>query len=200
MNVALNAGFASKYFVTDAERGVACAADPALFIAARTVDVEQVAAFFGFLAAGATWQASDHAKRAAAALRAVVDADFSAADALAGDRPLVILAEGFADKLLPALKIIKLRGLRPVLAVAVPDGRQQLATGVAALAATGAAGSAVFVADDRLAAGVPVARGVTVVSGLNQTVLSAGLSAEQIIAAHPAMCSGPVDAVDEPLI
>jgi len=197
MERTIAAGFASPYFITQPDRAVAYMAEPAVLFCRRAVTLSYLAAWLG---AWADRPASAPSavlrppprpgervgeERALKALREIVECG-KPAEALPFPHPLLVMAEGLDKLALAALLVVKLRGLCQTLAVEASGGRFDVAeTRHWLVQGLTTPPGPILSARDGDLAGFGQVRGLWVVSGMTETVLSSEGDCARILARHP---------------
>lgn len=181
MKLVLDRGFASVYFVTDPDLGLATLTGPCLLLAQRILRLEDLARFI------VRTQTRDEA-RIPDAVQMLQDvlADQPLSRSVEVNAPLLVIAYGFAPDLLAVMKRLKLRGLAELLALSgglfpseLDELFQQLFDKFRA--------SLVYAEGGREVLAFRALSGLAVVSGLRFTVLSTDLSSAQIVQAYPGL-------------
>lgn len=196
MNLALDIGLASVYFITDPDRGIAMLQSPRLLLASRTLSLEDFARFIA--RSQRTGGQKDDAR--------FPDALQMLNDVLAEDRPsspifvnepILVIACDIEAGLLSGLKRLKLRGFARLMAVKEGIGSTVIEAAVTQLY-LGFRDRLVYAEGGReLLAFGPVA-GLCVVSGLRKTVLSTEKDCQAIMRSYPDLAAD-VSGVIEPI-
>jgi hypothetical protein len=190
MERTIAAGFATPYFITQPERAVACMEGPAALFCRRVLTLKDLAAWLGafvYKTDGAPAGEQAGAERALKALREIIECG-KPAEALPLPHPLLVLSEGLDRQSLAALLLVKLRGYRQTLALDASGGRFDV-TETRDWLIHGAtwAPEPVLSSRDGDVAGFGQVRGLRVVSGVKETVLSTEDDCERILARHPSL-------------
>ena len=209
MNMEYPIGLASPYFITEADRAIACIRDPAMLICRNRLTLDTFSRFLAFLhrdgpasRAGSSLFKSDKPtappspplERARRMLHAIaVEKQWPAAtDCVFVEEPLVVLGNPIDPDVLLALTVMKLRGFIRSLAVDVSADSASLPALIETLAQEEYAKTSIFMPEGGACIGFRVLSGLAVVSGLRATVIATGLSMNEILHQHPGLPNAPL--------
>jgi hypothetical protein len=198
-DIQLNAGVASKYFVTDLKRGLALMERPWVLVATRQLDLEHWAEALAVVqareAASLFGSPNPDVPATVVALTDMVHDRVPDKD-LGVRTPLFILANGIQKEALASMKVLQLRCLCRIIAL---DGSALKFDDAATSLGPEFRSQPVF-RNDVLEVSAPT-RGLCVVSGFHKTVISANKNSRGIIGAFPELVMIDVATLtDEPIL
>ena len=206
MNVKLPVGMVTPYFITQADRSIAELENPAVLVSHEPLVLDTLALFLTFLnedppppkpkqgfkffgkkeafSAPALPPALD---RAHTMLRAITVENRwpKPEESVYTTHPIVVLANTLQLDALQALTVMKLRGFMQSVALDISTCPDIVPGFLDLLSREKPADTLVFTASRGIAVGYGSYRGLTVVSGLRDTVFATNLVAGQILDQHP---------------
>lgn len=183
MNLELDVGLGSIYFISDVERGVGMLQNPRLLLARRTLLTEDMARFVA-RHPDAGLPEDELGFYQALQMLHDVGADRNVVRAIAMPEPILVIAVGIEAGLLAGLKRLKLRGLADLLAIRGGIEAVELDEPLTHL--TRAFDEHLLYADDdQTVLAFRAIQRLSVVSGLRKTVLSTDVNCEEIVRSRP---------------
>ncbi|MEW6359262.1 MAG: hypothetical protein AB1696_23205 [Planctomycetota bacterium] len=211
MNIELDCGVASRYFITDYARSLAVVEAPCALVLARRLDLDGLVVAFSELAAqgpvrpgsrrSSRGREEQEVDKTVMQWRDRLRADFDEIlDARPGfsfgyPHPIVVLAESISEDALVVMVVIKLRGITQILGVDLSTSGARLEQlflphGMLSRAPRE------FRRDSKSHRIYPIDDGLSVVAGLGRTVLSPNMNPEEIVKNYPDL---PMPPPEEPI-
>lgn len=208
MLLELPVGMAAPYFVTQADRSIACVAEPAMLIAREPMGLDTLAHFLAFLAEEPTkptrnprwWFGRNETpkprasalERARTMLRAITVGNRwpRPEESVATRHPVFVLANTLDAATLQALSVLKLRGYVATLAIDVAPCTGLLPALMRMLDEDAPGHAPPFADPFKIAAGYGAIRELTVIAGRKATVFSNTLAADEILGRYPDLAGG----------